>query len=446
MFFFIHGRSIMIGELKNRLQETASLTAAQFDPATVDQVKVPSDMKKEAYKRLVTRLRNTRHSITNIRFAYILRQTADPLTMTFVADADGLSDAATLDTNHNGVVDEDEMPSYTGDTYDITHVPALQGITGPTVDASFTSDQWGTFMSGYAPIRRADGSIAAVVGVDMDASDFTIISQRIFSPVALLLIGIAGIMMAAYVIIVVRQRRLESMRLLEAERTALMDLATHQLGAPLATFRWWIEILQEHQKKHHHSPKDKKEDDDAFEQLHEGITRMDDIVESLRTAVHMQSAQVNYRASRVSIRTLLNALPKTTRLMIRRRKQKLVLKVPASLRVSVDRKLFTGVLQELIENASWYSPDKATITVTAKTAHHKISIEVIDRGYGISPEDLPHIFEQFKRGSVASHYKPVGNGLGLYIAKGIVQGAKGTLSVDSIVKKGTTFTITLPAA
>lgn len=446
MFFFFHGRAIMVEDLKNRLQDTAALAAVQFNASTIEEVRTFEDMKKDAYNRLVTRLYNTRETLPNIRFAYILRQTSDPNTLEFVADADGLLSPDQLDLNKNGVVDSDEEPGHPGDPYDITNAPALHNVTRPTVDPTFTTDQWGTFISGYAPILDANGKVIAILGVDMNAADFNRLSQRVFSPVALLLIAVAGVMMIAYVLLVVRQRRIESMQQLNAERTALMDLATHQLGAPLATFKWWIEILQEHRAKHRHTEEEKKEDDDAFNQLQEGITRMDDIIGSLRTAVHMQSTQVNYAAANVGLLSIINAIPTSTSVLLKRRKQKLVLNIPAGLKITVDRKLFTGVMQEFIENASWYSREKSTITIRAKKHLNHVTIEVEDTGYGILPEDLPHIFEQFKRGTNATSYKPVGNGLGLFIAKGIIEGAKGDISVQSIVNKGTIFTITLPAA
>jgi signal transduction histidine kinase len=446
LFFFVHGRAIMVEELKSRLQDTAALAAVQFDPSLIEQVQTPADMKTTAYTRLVTRLRNTRNTLPNLEFAYIMRQTSDPNILTFVADADALSTPAELDRNHNNIVDEDEEPSFTGDTYDITDVPALHNVTRPTVDSTFTTDQWGTVISGYAPIRNADGKVIAILGVDMNAAAFVSLSERIFSPVAFLLIVVAGMMMGTYVLIVIRQRRLEAMQLINRDRTALMDLATHQLGAPLATFKWWIEILQEHRKEHRRTMKMNKEDDDAFSQLEEGTKRMDQIIESLRAAVHMQNTQVQTRMTRVGISTMMKDVQKVTEIMLKHRKQKIVLQIPASLSVNVDRKLCIGVLQELVENASFYSPDTSTITVRVRRSLGHNVIEVEDHGYGIPKSDQAHIFQQFSRASNATLYKPVGNGLGLYIAKNIIQSMKGDIQIKSTSEKGTTFVISLPSA
>ncbi len=436
-FFFVHGRSIMAGELKDRLRATAALATLHIDPAHIKALRTHSDITKPQYRALVTELDILRKNIPNIRFAYIMRPTGDPLTMDFVADADGLKTPEQLDENRNGTVDADEEPGHPGDPYDIRDVPALQGITEPAVDEDFTTDQWGTFISGYAPILDANGTVAGVLGLDMDAEDFARITQRIFSPVALLLVAFAGVLMATYVVAVVRQRRLESLQQLNADRGALMDLATHQLGVPLATFRWWVEILRD---------QNKKKNEDAINQLEEGIGRMDHIIASLRTASHMQNKQADYRAVRVSVKKIVSMIPESTLSLIKRRKQKIVIAIPAKLSISIDPKVFSGVLQELVENASYYSPEKKTITLRAEQVRHHVIITVEDQGYGIDDKDLPHIFEQFARGSKAMLYKPVGNGLGLFIARNIIENAKGRIAVESTLNKGTTFTITLPAA
>lgn len=445
VLFFLHGQNIMIQELRSRLQDTAAMAAVQFNPDRIEAVRTREDMQKSDYGTLVTRLRNTRDTLPTIRFVYILRKTEDPNMLTFVADADGLSTDAELDRNKNGVVDEDEKPSYPGDAYDITNVPALHNLTQPTVDESYTVDQWGALISGYAPIRNASGSEIAILGVDMDAADFEQLSQKVFSPVASLLIAIAGVIMAAYVLIVQRQRRLESIQQLNRERTALMDLATHQLGAPIATFKWWIEILKEHHKIQNPTPEATAEDEDAFVQLDEGISRMDDIISSLRTALHVQNSQVEFKAIPTKVAIFFITLPQTTLTRMRRHNQTLSLQIPPELEINVDPKLFAGVLQELVENASWYSPDNTVITVRAEEKRQRVIISVEDQGMGIDSDDLKHLFEQFKRGKNATQKKPVGNGLGLFIAKGIVEGARGTIAAESAPDKGTTFTITLPS-
>ena len=97
----------------------------------------------------------------------------------------------------------------------------------------------------------------------------------------------------------------------------------------------------------------------------------------------------------------------------------------------------------LMDNALRYSDTGATINVSLEcdTLHSKI--EVSDTGFGIAPELLPKVFDRFVRGDVTRHRNNQGSGLGLSIAKWIVDAHGGSIQVDSKLGKGTTITITL---
>ena len=84
------------------------------------------------------------------------------------------------------------------------------------------------------------------------------------------------------------------------------------------------------------------------------------------------------------------------------------------------------------------------MTVTAKGLGEYMEIKVEDTGVGISPEELPKIFDKFYRVKHPKTRQVTGTGLGLAIVKGIVDAHQGTIDVKSVVDKGTTFRILLP--
>ena len=96
----------------------------------------------------------------------------------------------------------------------------------------------------------------------------------------------------------------------------------------------------------------------------------------------------------------------------------------------------------LLDNAIKFTPDGGTITLSLARADSGVALRVSDTGYGIAPADLPHIFRRFWR-SDSSRTLP-GNGLGLALVKAIVTSYAGTITCDSTLGRGTTFTITLP--
>jgi len=99
------------------------------------------------------------------------------------------------------------------------------------------------------------------------------------------------------------------------------------------------------------------------------------------------------------------------------------------------------VLTILLDNAFKFTPDDGTITVALKESEKQYKLEITDNGDGISPGDLPYIFDRFYIADKARTSKSTG--LGLSIAKEILQHMNETISVQSVPGKGTTFTITL---
>ena len=106
-------------------------------------------------------------------------------------------------------------------------------------------------------------------------------------------------------------------------------------------------------------------------------------------------------------------------------------------------------LQNLIANALKYGGTGRWVRVAASKVNTRrgpaVRIAVSDRGFGIPPSDLPHIFEPFYRGAEAQSRQIRGNGLGLSIVKGIVEAHGGRVSVESAPGQGSTFVMTLPA-
>jgi len=100
----------------------------------------------------------------------------------------------------------------------------------------------------------------------------------------------------------------------------------------------------------------------------------------------------------------------------------------------------------LLDNALKYSPSGKKVSLLARQDSRLITVKVIDQGIGIAKEDLPHLFSRFYRADQSrSKNKVDGFGLGLSIAKKIVTKHHATISLDSKVNKGTTFTLNFPA-
>jgi len=104
------------------------------------------------------------------------------------------------------------------------------------------------------------------------------------------------------------------------------------------------------------------------------------------------------------------------------------------------------IFVNLIENGIKYTPPGGTVTVTMGRDRDEVWVRVADTGIGIPPEAMPYLFEEFYRAPNARAVNAVGTGLGLTIVKELVERYRGRIEVESQVGKGTTFTVTFPAA
>jgi len=117
--------------------------------------------------------------------------------------------------------------------------------------------------------------------------------------------------------------------------------------------------------------------------------------------------------------------------------------VPQPILITADEKQMQRILLNLFSNAIKYTPEGGTVSIDTRMKGHDAIVEVKDTGYGIPEDELPFIFDRFRR--VKGHQqKAVGTGLGLAIVKSLVEAHGGDISVTSEVDVGSTFTMRIP--
>jgi signal transduction histidine kinase len=220
-------------------------------------------------------------------------------------------------------------------------------------------------------------------------------------------------------------------RLLQSQRTFVAD-ASHELRGPLTVIRGNLDLL-----KRNLSEEDRSE---SIRVLEAEMTRMTRIVNDLLVLAEVESGPLEQQQT-VSLKDIL--LDSQDRALLLAGNRKITIERQEDLWVKGDGHKLDQMANNLVSNAVKYTPDGGTITLSLFQDGDWARLEVADTGIGIAPEHLPHIFDRFYRVDKAHSRAGGGTGLGLAIVKGIAQQHGGTVTVNSELGKGSTFTVRL---
>ena len=434
MFFYERSRSVLDTMLKSHIRTVASIAVEGIDGDAVERIIDVSSVQTEAFRSTVEVLQQIREDIPDIKYAYIMRQTEDPNMVIFVADADASLTEKELDENADGVIDAIEAVPLPGEPYDVTAIPELQGnaFVQPSVDQALTTDKWGTFLSAYAPVRNRKGHVVGALGIDMLANDYEQQVRQIFSPIAFVFLLSLAIVVVGVIVGIAQQRKILAAKRVEGERAWLTQLALHRVGNALSIFKFTTEILKEKL----HAAGDDREMHEQIRDLEEGIGSLSALLQMVQRADAIQTDAINYEKQCSQLCTIVRkSIQKCAK-----REVKIV--CPESIIVDIDANALEGALHEVVANAIQFSKDTVTISVVQKKS--TVEIRVKDSGIGISNEDLPHVFEHFYAGKETWKSNPDAMGLGLYIAKGILDHMGGKIRIETATGEGTTVIIEIP--
>jgi len=228
----------------------------------------------------------------------------------------------------------------------------------------------------------------------------------------------------------------EAAREAEKLRTALLDAVTHALRTPLTSIKASVTNLLTNPSL---APNQRQE---LLSIINEESDRLNRLVGEASEMAQLDAGEVELKADANPIDHVITAALEQCRGSLGSRK--VVVQVPPGLpRVRVDVGRAREVLVQLIENATRYSPPEQPITITAEAAGDFVVTSVADRGTGIDEQEQALIFEKFYRGR-DQRYSIEGTGMGLPIAKAIVEAHGGTISVTSQRGHGSVFSFSLP--
>ena len=171
------------------------------------------------------------------------------------------------------------------------------------------------------------------------------------------------------------------------------------------------------------------------------------MINDLLAMQKLESGTLRFYLEPLNLKKLLERLQEDLGPQLQAKEQKLILNIPGDLPdLVVDHEQFERVLANLILNAVKFSESAGTITVTAGHDAGRFCIAIQDTGIGMTPEVRAKVFDSFYQAESSFTRKAGGVGLGLTIAKRIIEKHGGTLQVESEPHKGSRFLITLKEA
>ncbi|MFN7131877.1 MAG: sensor histidine kinase, partial [Myxococcales bacterium] len=173
------------------------------------------------------------------------------------------------------------------------------------------------------------------------------------------------------------------------------------------------------------------------------ITRLDRMVGDLLESTRIQAGKLELKPERIDLRQTTQEVVELFREASNRHIELVAPETPCL--ADADPLRVEQVLGNLVSNALKYSPETSPVSVRLTREAAEVRIAVSDRGIGIPPEELPHVFEPFRRAKASRESVP-GVGLGLAVAQKIARGHSGRIEVTSEPGAGSTFTLVLPAA
>lgn len=231
-------------------------------------------------------------------------------------------------------------------------------------------------------------------------------------------------------------------------KSEFVSRVSHELRTPLTTIKALTRLLQRGEVG-------EEKQREYLETISIECDRQIDLILNLLDLSRIESGGFRPAMERVEVNDVLTSCVKSEIAAATRRRHQLEIKPLGNIPpICSDPKHLRRIISNLIENSIKYTPDGGLITLSADVAKDRVAIWVTDNGQGIPKEDLPILFDKFYRGSPAPHsatsdelFEEIdvsGLGLGLYLARDVTERMGGTISVETEVGQGSTFTLHLP--
>ncbi|MFE6586127.1 ATP-binding protein, partial [Bacillus mobilis] len=224
---------------------------------------------------------------------------------------------------------------------------------------------------------------------------------------------------------------------MKKERNEFLASVAHELLTPLTYMKGYAKVAKRDSLT-------KEEREEYLQIIEDETDSVTDLVQDLFMLVQLEQHQFVIKKQKVLLRPFLERMVEKTKTTLTNKQMQLHVYCKEDLEVYIDERRMEQVMLNLLHNAYQHSPENTSITIRVLTETDYFTISVQDEGEGIPVEDIPHIFDRFYRVDKSRTRATGGKGIGLAVAKEIVELHNGSILVTSQLGVGTNFIIELP--
>jgi len=231
-------------------------------------------------------------------------------------------------------------------------------------------------------------------------------------------------------------------RLAEANRmkSEFVSIVSHQLRSPLSNLKWTLDLLLSERVD-----LDDKKELEYLKILEENTQRMGNLISDLLTVSRIEQGRFTPRKESISLNELINKIIEEAKVFSKAVNAEIIFKSGENLpKIFGDPSQIKMVITNLLDNAVRYTRNRGKIDIGLSQKGKNLYFEIKDNGVGIPQEDSKYIFQKFFRSQNVLKEQTNGSGLGLYIAKSIIDKAGGKIGFKSQQGFGSTFWFSLP--